>query len=130
MRHLFSKSWIGFFLFFPSLVWAAGSGNPFMGVFFQAFNFILFVVLLIFFVRKPLQVFYKSRRENFLQFENMARQKEEKIQEEYKEWKEKLKKMEARDQNGFGKSTSGGGKVSGQKNSGIAGTQSEKTERG
>ncbi|MCY4512518.1 MAG: hypothetical protein OXB86_02390 [Bdellovibrionales bacterium] len=98
MSPLFSKSWIVFLLFFPSVVWAAGDGNPFIGVFFQAFNFILFVVLLVFFVRKPLQSYYKTRRENFLQFENMAREKEKKIQAEYEEWKEKLEKMEARDQ--------------------------------
>lgn len=98
MKPLFSKSWIVFLLFPSSFVWAAGGGNPFMGVFFQAFNFTLFVVLLVFFVRKPLQSYYKARRENFLQFENMAREKEEKIQTEYKEWKEKLKEMEARNQ--------------------------------
>ena len=98
MRFVFSKNWIFFFLFSPVLVWAAGEGSAFKAVFFQAFNFILFIVLLVFFVKKPLQSYYKARRENFLQFEDMARAKEEEIQTEYREWKEKLEKMEARGQ--------------------------------
>ena len=82
----------------PSLAWAAGEGGAFKAVFFQSFNFILFVALLVFFVRKPLQSYYKARRDHFLQFENMAREREKEIQMEHREWKEKLKEMEARDQ--------------------------------
>lgn len=84
-------------LLFPSLVWAA-SGSAFKEVFFQSFNFILFVALLFFLVRKPLQAFYRARRENFLQFENMARKKEEKILTEHKGWRKKLEEMKGREQ--------------------------------
>ena len=92
------KLFSGWILVFPSLVWAAGGGSAFREVFFQSFNFILFVALLVFLVRKPLQSFYRARRENFLQFEDMARAKEEKIQTEHRGWQEKLEKMKTREQ--------------------------------
>ena len=87
-----------FFLILPLKAFPAGGNSAFQEVFFQSFNFILFVALLVFFVRKPLKAFYKSRRENFLQFEETARIKEEKIRAEFAQWRDKLEKMRLKEQ--------------------------------
>ena len=92
------KLFLPLFLFSPLAAFSAVGGGAFQEVFFQSFNFILFVALLVFFVRKPLKAFYKSRRENFLQFEETARIKEEKIRAEFAKWRDKLEKMRLKEQ--------------------------------
>ena len=87
------KSLISFFLLCPSFAFA--EGDPVTGVFFQAFNFALFCALLIFLTRKPLEVFFKKRKKDFLQFKETARAKFEKASEERSKWQKQLSEVES-----------------------------------
>ena len=79
-----------FWLFLPQVSEAVATESPLVGVGFQALNFFLFLILLVYFVRKPLIEFFKKRRADFLEFEKQASIQSEKTQKEFELWKKKL----------------------------------------
>lgn len=64
-----------YFLFFSPLVAeAAGAGSiPIRFVFFQVLNFSLFVVALVYLLRKKLPPFLKQKRQDFLEYQKKAK---------------------------------------------------------
>ena len=89
-----------FFLFCPFCVGAGGDeAFPFRELFFQLFNFSLFSAGLVFLARKPLQVFFHKRQEEFIAFENQALKLEKEKRAEYEKWEKKREEMALRSAN-------------------------------
>ena len=83
-------------LFCPFFVFAeaAGGAFPFREIFFQLFNFSLFSAGLIFLLRKPVQVFFHKRQEEFIAFEKQALKLEKEKRAEYEKWEKKREEAE------------------------------------
>ena len=95
MSNLSVKKIGGFFLaltilFFSLFSYASEGTFPAKEIFFQIFNFSIFVMILFFLMRKPIKVFFHKRQEEFFAFEKQAFQLEKEKQEELKTWEKKI----------------------------------------
>ena len=77
----------------PLNVFASSEGIPLKEISFQVLNFGLFLVLFLFFIRKPITSFFKKRREDFLLEEKTAREKESSVRKEHELWADRLKDL-------------------------------------
>ena len=99
MKHLISKIFLLFvFFLLPFAGFAVSEGFPAKEVFVQIFNFSVFAAVLILLVRKPLQVFFHKRQEEFFSFEKQAVQLEKEKQEEYKNWEMKIQALKEQEE--------------------------------
>lgn len=76
---------------------AEGGGFPAKSVFFQAFNFLIFVWLFARFAGQPLRRFLARERESFLLFERQARARERELDKSLGQWKKKLADLKERE---------------------------------
>ncbi len=88
-----------FTLFFTLPSYAASEGFPAREVFFQVFNFLLFATALFFLLRKPIQVFFHKRQEEFFAFEKQALQLEREKQIEKESWEKKIQTLNEQEKN-------------------------------
>lgn len=83
-----------FFILFVSLPALASSGGfPAWEVGIQVFNFTLFFLAFVFLLRKPIQVFFHKRQEEFFSFEKQALSQEKERKKELKLWEDKIAKL-------------------------------------
>ena len=87
-------SWLGGIPAEAATVGATDEGLPLRELFFQLLNFSIFVFLLGFLLRKPIQKLFHKRQEGFLSFEKQSLKEEQTIRAEKKLWQEKLKNLE------------------------------------
>lgn len=85
------------FLFFPWLVLAEGEGIPGREIFFQVLNFTCFFVLLIFFLKNPVQHFFKQRKKEFLSFKEQAEKQEQAQRNRLTILENKIKDLQSRE---------------------------------
>lgn len=77
---------------------AATDGIPIKTLLIQLINFVPFALLLVYFTRKPLSLFFSKRSEDFLEMENKAKEYELEKQKEYDLEEQKLKDIKERQQ--------------------------------
>ena len=82
------------FLFCPESLSATEEGSLAKGVWVQAFNFSLFALALFFLIRKPVQIFFHKRQEEFFSFEKQTAEVEKKRKTELASWGKKLSELE------------------------------------
>lgn len=82
------------FLFFSFSALASSEGGfPIKEIGFQILNFSIFLSLFLFFLKKLVQSFFRARKEQFLQEEKEARQKEVALKREHSLWTDKIKDL-------------------------------------
>ena len=77
----------------------ATEGIPIKTLLIQTLNFVVFLVLLVYFLKSPILNFFKKRREDFLELEKKAKEFEKDKQTEYEFQKQKLEDMKQQEQN-------------------------------
>ena len=78
------KAFCFFILVIPVCALAKGDGGiPLRFVFFQIFNFSLFVVALLYLIRKYLPSFLQRKREDFLEYRRKARELEKQHEQDF-----------------------------------------------
>ena len=82
-----------FVLLFPSLAFAAKGGSVLSTLFFQVFNFSLFVIILYFLLKKPVQNFFINREARFKEEVIQAQKELDKSLSENTLWKNRLKDL-------------------------------------
>ena len=88
------------FLFgFSATAQAAADGIPVKTLFIQLVNFLPFALLLMYFLRKPLRLFFSKRSEDFLEMESRAEKYELEKQKEYNLEEQKLKDIRLKQRN-------------------------------
>ncbi len=101
--------------FLPGLAFADRAPFPVQEITAQAFNFSVFAIAFIFLIRKPVQLFFHKRRDEFLSFERQAMQLEKERKGELKAWEKKLKGLREREKDIDQKARSEGEKFMSQK---------------
>jgi len=79
---------------FVSSTFAENSNRPTQEISFQSLNFILFVIGLVWLLKKPLSKFFKARKQNFLAFESQARKEESENKKILESWKAKIQELD------------------------------------
>jgi len=80
--------------FSPDDLWAAaGSGGITGDVFWQFVSFVLLLILLSFFLKKPLRAFLMKRREEIEKFLEQSAKKEEESRAQFLQWERKLNSL-------------------------------------
>ncbi len=91
---------LGFFLLvFPYLSEASSSeGIPVREIFFQTLNFSLFFGLFLFLLKKPVRIFYKTKRKDFLLFEEQAKKQNQEMKASLQKWEQKVKELDLKEE--------------------------------
>ena len=82
----------------PLTVLAGSEFSP-QAIFFQAFNFSIFLFLFVFLLRKPLQTFFHKRQKEFFAFEEQALKLEKEKQKQKDLWDSKLSVLVEKEKN-------------------------------
>ena len=130
MKRMASIFLAGLFVFvFPSFSFAESASFPIKEIAVQVFNFSIFVVALIFLVRKPVKLFFHKRQEEFFSFEEQAVQLEREKKKELEAWEQKLESLKEQEKGIQKKAQSEGKKLVFQKREEIKNLQNRlKTE--